>query len=143
MTAGVYAIVNTVDGMAYVGSSVDIEIRWVNHRSTLRRGEGPSRAMVEAWQEHDGQGFEFLVLEEVLADDEALEEAERRWFDHYAGRLYNSRKIARRARADIVTLRRRMKWSGGKLSGYQQRQLTYIERIRRPAPDGAGGGEGA
>lgn len=133
MTSGVYAIVHKDSGMAYVGSSVNIELRWSKHRSDLRRGYGPARLLVEAWKA-DAQRLDFVILEEVLADDDALEEAEDRWFSQYEGRLCNRHKIARRRVADMATLDWRMKWSGGKLTDYQQRQLARLERARhRPA----------
>lgn len=141
MTSGVYAIVHKVSGMAYVGSSVDIELRWSKHRSDLRRGYGPARLMVEAWQDGGDQVFDFLILEEALADDDALEEAESRWFKHYEGRLCNRHKVARRRVAGMATMAWKMKWSGGKLTDYQQRQLARLER-RRPSTAAPGGTRG-
>lgn len=40
MTSGVYAIVNTVSGKAYVGSSFNIERRWNGRQWALNRGRG-------------------------------------------------------------------------------------------------------
>lgn len=36
--SGVYAI-QSADGRLYIGSSVDVEKRWIEHRSRLRHGK--------------------------------------------------------------------------------------------------------
>lgn len=98
MTAGVYAIVNTANGMAYVGSSIDIEKRWAYHRSTLQRNapwDSP-RVLIRAWNDVAGEGFEWIILEETEPNEDTLEQTEQRWIDHYAGRLYNVRVQAKR-----------------------------------------------
>lgn len=39
---GIYEIVNTVDGSVYIGSSVNIDMRFIIHRGALRRGNHQS-----------------------------------------------------------------------------------------------------
>lgn len=96
MTSGVYAIVNTATGRAYVGSSRQIEIRWADWRSKLDRGTAGSKALQADWNVSQGQDFSFTVLEETTTQDEAMEEAERRWIERYDGRCYNIHKQAGR-----------------------------------------------
>jgi group I intron endonuclease len=132
MTAGVYAIINTATGMAYVGSSIDIEKRWLNHRYVLNSKTNKPSAMIQEWRAMNGGGFEFIILETVEADDSPLEEAEQRWFDFYGDRLYNARRRAKRPRRDTLTLYR---W--GKLPPDEVERLLTLQydlkyRSRRP-----------
>lgn len=91
MTAGVYAIVNTVTGLAYIGSSKNIEVRWQGRRNALRQGKSTNKPLQADWTAARGKGFVLRVLEQV-DDVMALVEAEQRWLDQYDGRCYNIRK---------------------------------------------------
>lgn len=96
MTAGVYAIRNTADGMAYVGSSRNIEKRWSVHRSFLKHGRSRTTKLTTAWRAVEGYGFDFIILEETSAEDARLVEAEQRWLERFSGSLYNTRPRADR-----------------------------------------------
>lgn len=87
MTSGVYAIINSDDGTAYVGSSVNIESRWAGHRYT-----------------YTSDAFEWVILEETEPTPDALESAEQRWMDYYSDRLCNIRRTARRQRPNRLYL---------------------------------------
>jgi len=97
MTAGVYAVRNTLNGMAYIGSSLNIEQRLQAHRSNLRRGAGCNRQLSTAWQAVGEERFEFVILETTVEDDWILTTAEQKWLDTYADRSYNLLSEARRA----------------------------------------------
>ncbi len=74
MTIGIYAIVNLKTGDRYVGQSVNIEKRWVGHRSDLRAGKSHSHPLQEAWNYYGEANFRFQILEECIS--ERLEELE-------------------------------------------------------------------
>jgi group I intron endonuclease len=61
MSAGVYSILNNVNGKRYVGSSVDIETRMLTHRSKLRTGKHHSSKLQRAWDKYGESAFEFSV----------------------------------------------------------------------------------
>jgi hypothetical protein len=87
--------VNTSNGMAYVGSSVNIEQRWNGRRSALRKGVSENKALQAAWSAVQGAGFEILVLETTSADNATLIEAEDRWiatFRTTSAGVYNYRE---------------------------------------------------
>lgn len=75
MTTGIYAIVCRQTGERYVGQSVNIRKRWVQHRSRLALGRASAQALQKAWDEHGPDGFDFVILEECHVD--ALDERER------------------------------------------------------------------
>jgi group I intron endonuclease len=81
VTAGVYAIVNAVDGTAYIGSSADIPSRWARHRRLLRRGRSHNSRLATDWQRLGSSAFEFRVLEYTQGSERERLCAEQRWLD--------------------------------------------------------------
>ena len=49
---GVYMIKNKVNGKLYIGSSVDIQKRWINHRIYLRNNKHHSFQLQQDWNEY-------------------------------------------------------------------------------------------
>jgi group I intron endonuclease len=78
---GIYAIINTVNGKTYVGSSVDVGHRFIAHRSMLRKGTHSSRSLQGAWRKHGEAAFRFDVIEECLREE--LLVREQHWIDHH------------------------------------------------------------
>ncbi len=63
--SGVYCIINSIDGRAYIGSSArDIRRRWYEHRRELRMKIHRNAHLQSAWTKFGEDVFEFLVLEE-------------------------------------------------------------------------------
>ena len=60
--AYIYAIRNTKNGRAYIGSTVDYRERFWAHRSYLRSGGHHSFILQRAWDKHGEAAFEFKVL---------------------------------------------------------------------------------
>ena len=58
---GIYKITNKINGKCYIGQSVDIHLRWINHRS-----RGSFRSSIHsAIEKYGKENFDFEVLEEV------------------------------------------------------------------------------
>jgi len=81
---GIYEICNLHDGKAtaYVGSSVDIERRWREHRRLLCGGEHYNPRLQHAWDKYGEAAFEWRVIEEAQAGA-CLLEREQHWLDRY------------------------------------------------------------
>jgi group I intron endonuclease len=58
----VYAIRNTVNNRAYIGSTSSYKSRWHTHRSTLRRGVHHSFILQKAWDKYGEAAFSFELL---------------------------------------------------------------------------------
>lgn len=77
---GVYAIVNSVTGKAYIGSAVNIRRRWTQHRRELRDGTHNNGYLAASWAKRGEDAFTFHVIEEV-PDSLSLVEREQAWLD--------------------------------------------------------------
>jgi group I intron endonuclease len=79
MKTGVYQIKNLVNGKVYVGSAVNINHRWVEHKSDLSRQKHHSKHLQYAWNKYGESNFNFEILEECPV--EKLIYWEQIWMD--------------------------------------------------------------
>jgi group I intron endonuclease len=75
---GVYAIVNEVNGNRYIGSSIDIGRRWVEHAVALENKRHHSQHLQRAYSKYGKDAFKFVLIETVDSADQ-LRQAED-WF---------------------------------------------------------------
>ena len=61
----IYQIENLKNGHKYVGSTVEKERRWQQHRSKLELGEHENDHLQKSWNKYGESVFEFSVLEKV------------------------------------------------------------------------------
>lgn len=86
MTA-IYKIRNLINGKFYVGSSVDVRVRFQTHRRNLRKGKHHCQPLQRAWDKYGEECFKFEVVEKVATPDD-LFTAENRWLDEHHGKPY-------------------------------------------------------
>ena len=79
MCSGVYIIINRYNIKTYVGSSNNIERRFIEHRSHLRRGIHGNPHLQNAWNKYGEDKFDFLVLRECPVDE--MEQLEEEFFE--------------------------------------------------------------
>lgn len=95
-SSGIYCIRNIVNGRVYVGSAVNIRVRWASHRERLKTGHH-SKLLQNSWNRHGPQAFVIEVLE-LVPDPAMLLTREQHWIDKLraADRLYgmNMRGVA-------------------------------------------------
>lgn len=92
---GVYEIRCRTNGRVYVGSSVDVESRWRNHRCKLRAGSHGNVHLQRAWDKYGEEDFEFEVAEEC--GEGVHYDKEQARFDMYDwSALFNIAKDAHR-----------------------------------------------
>lgn len=63
MKSGIYTITNTVNNKIYVGCAVDINSRWDDHISTLKRNVHKNTYLQREWNKYGENTFLFEVLE--------------------------------------------------------------------------------
>ena len=83
MTCGIYKIQNNINGKIYIGQSIMIERRWINHRydafnSHKRDYEKP---LYRAFRKYGLSNFEFTIIEECIKEN--LNEREKEWIAYF------------------------------------------------------------
>lgn len=96
MDAGVYRIVNNVNGKCYVGSSIDLRLRRTQHFNALLHNKHINNILQNAYNKYGIDAFEFEVLEIIdITDDikKRLLDREQFWIDNLNPE-YNILRIA-------------------------------------------------
>ncbi len=77
---GIYIIKNIITGKIYIGSAVNIYIRWKTHLHNLKNEVHHSIHLQRSWNKHGDENFIFEILEEVEIK-EILIEREQHYLD--------------------------------------------------------------
>lgn len=80
MAAGIYKIVNKVDGKFYIGSSVDLNKRISTHKYELRSRRHHNEYLQNAFNKYGEENFSFEIVE-VVEDKGILIEREQHYID--------------------------------------------------------------
>lgn len=84
-TAGIYKIERIGTDQCYVGSSHWIGKRWATHRRELNKGSHQAGRLQNSWNKYGAEAFEFVILETVCCDGQALKsllvEREQAWMN--------------------------------------------------------------
>lgn len=88
---GIYQIRNKINGKKYIGSSQDIEARWVGHKRKLNNGGHYNTYLQRAWDKYGEENFVLDICEEVDGSRGALISHEQEYLDREfeLGALYN------------------------------------------------------
>ena len=78
---GIYKITNTIDGKCYIGQSVQVQVRWSQHKHETNKGGGNNPYLYRALRKYGIDKFSFIVLEECGI--EHLNELEKKYIDLY------------------------------------------------------------
>lgn len=90
MTSGIYQIINVTNGKIYVGSSKNMEKRWIDHRGDLRRNKHHSSYLQHSWNKHGSSNFELQILEVCQPEDlVTIEQYYLDWLEPFGERGYN------------------------------------------------------
>ena len=101
MTIGIYSITHTISGKRYVGKSINIEARLIQHKSNLTsieyRPKAVNRHLYSAVQKYEWSAFHVEILESFgSVDPLVIAERELFWMDHFdtinRGRGFNLRR---------------------------------------------------
>jgi len=74
---GIYFIKNKINSKIYVGSSIRIEKRWIDHRATLKANTHANDYLQKSWNKYGSNNFEFGILE--ICSKDQIEEKEIYW----------------------------------------------------------------
>ncbi len=79
MNSGIYQILNVINNKRYIGSAINIDRRWYEHRSDFKKGKNSSH-LQNSYNKYGKENFEFSVIEYV-EDENSLIEREQYWID--------------------------------------------------------------
>lgn len=96
--SGVYLIKCLAENKVYVGSSSNIQLRWLQHKYRLELNNHHSKKLQLAWNTHGEQSFEFVIAETVL-EKSILRQTEKLYIQEYNSYLngYNAATITLRS----------------------------------------------
>ena len=72
---GIYKIENKITNKVYIGKSINIEKRWIQHRCHLNNNVHANDYLQKAWNKYGENGFNFSVLcecEESILDEKEI-----------------------------------------------------------------------
>lgn len=96
--SGIYFIKNKNNGKVYVGSSVDITKRWIDHKYKLKLGIHINKHLQASWKKHGAHNFLFIVEKDLTGQtEEQILAEEQTYIDRLwdGGRnCYNASKVA-------------------------------------------------
>lgn len=78
---GIYLIKNITNGKVYVGSAVNIDRRWSEHLTSLKKNKHHSPKLQNSFNKHGADAFEFNVIQ--FCKKEELIINEQFWMDHF------------------------------------------------------------
>lgn len=79
---GIYKITNTLNDKCYIGQSIDIETRWIQHIHEGKHNTQKGKLYPAIFQ-NGIENFIFEVIEECPLDQEILNKKERYWIKFY------------------------------------------------------------
>ncbi|MDO8610138.1 MAG: GIY-YIG nuclease family protein [bacterium] len=80
--AGIYIILNLINGKYYIGSSLNMLYRWKKHRERLRRKDHHNNHLQSAWNKYTESSFVFIIIEQFdTISSEKLGEIEQKYLD--------------------------------------------------------------
>lgn len=78
---GIYRIENIVTRKVYIGQAGNLNKRYCDHISALRRNNHDNKYLQNAWNKYTEKDFIFSILEECTSDK--LAQQEQYWMDYY------------------------------------------------------------
>ncbi len=96
--SGVYLIKCLAENKVYVGSSSNIQLRWLQHKYRLELNNHHSKKLQLAWNTYGEQSFEFVIAKTVL-EKSILRQTEKLYIQEYDSCLngYNAAAITLRS----------------------------------------------
>ena len=113
MTIGIYKIINNIDKKYYIGSSTNIERRWVAHKRSLNKKTHANIFLQRAWDKYGSDNFSFIIVEDCdgYCKDRLLQVEQS-----YINKIENCYNIAKFA-------------GGGDLISYHPNRDEIVEKI--------------
>lgn len=128
MTVGIYVIHCKSNRTSYVGSSIEIERRWMRHRWELNNDAHHNVHLQAAWKKYGAKVFTFTIVE-VVGRQPDLHVRENAWIDA-CSKKFNSERIAlpRTAYEAFLKRKRGLEAVANDEIAYDDNVMHYFER---------------
>ena len=80
-TCGIYIIKNILNNKVYIGKSIHIERRFIEHKSSSEWKRNPSKKLYQVFESEGLDNFTFDILEECSKEE--LNQKEQYWIKYY------------------------------------------------------------
>ncbi len=133
---GIYIIRCLQEDYCYIGSSKDINRRWINHKTALKNERHVNSELQLAWDAYGDESFVFEILE-LTAD---IVNREQHWINELKGKLYNSSNNAWNPMQNPNTAKKAMETKlrkYGKLAASQKLTEELVIKIIKDINSGA------
>lgn len=81
LKSGIYKILNKINGKLYIGSAVNLSLRWSQHKYNLIKNKHVNPHLQRSWNKHGENNFVFLIIEEITKEN--LVQREQYWIDFF------------------------------------------------------------
>lgn len=135
-TCGVYCWRCRATGKVYVGSSIDIEDRYLAHIGLLRSGRHHSKRFQRAWNKYGESNFAFALVEEC--DLANLRKCESSWIEYYNSYYEGYNGTTNTGQGTTIPLEVRTKMAKGCKRAGVNPELRRIRSERAKAQHKAG-----
>lgn len=135
--SGVYAITCLINGKRYVGSAVNLTLRFTVHRYHLRRNQHHCKHLQRAWNKYGESNFEFKIIKRCKP--ELLQNSEQHYMDTTPKiMLMNSQPFARTCFGfkHTVKTKAKMRLKAKQISNTPEQKLLRSERAKRQHAEG-------
>jgi group I intron endonuclease len=69
LVSGIYAIICTESNKLYVGKSINLYKRLIEHRTRLRHGKHSNQYLQRSWNKYKEQSFTYCILERCIEEE--------------------------------------------------------------------------
>ena len=79
---GIYKIKNKINGKVYIGKSINIKRRWIQHRGHFNKNNKRKSYFERSWIKYGEDNFEFSIIE-IIENNNLLNDREKYWITYY------------------------------------------------------------
>ena len=146
MISGIYLISNKINGHMYVGGSIDIERRFMEHK---RGADADTQAIDRAILKYGKENFTYQIITELPADWEIISKHEKYWINFYntfkntnnynltnGGDFFimspeSRRKISESLKGENNPMYNKEPWNKGKTGCYSDKTIQKMSESKK------------
>lgn len=136
MISGIYKITNSITNIFYIGSAINIERRFGEHKKHLRHNKHNNKYLQSSWNKHWEHNFEFEIIE--ICEPSQLLKREQFYLDtlkpEYNLQITAGSNFGRKF-SEKFKARRKEIQTGKKLSIKTRAKMSASQKARKRHPD--------